>query len=341
MKHVSQVNIASYRGLSDIEIGGLSDVNVFLGPSNSGKTSALEAIYLASSANTLCDALRRIIRSRGGVGAPSVLSLFPKLDTSRRIDVTLDMNGADHTRLAASLFVTQDDRHLLAIGFEDKRGSSVELVVKFDPSRADFTDITSDTDPDDEKSVEEMDKAAFVSPTELTDIEVFDERYSDAYLSETLPSLLDALRSVYPLLKDIRPVKVDADRWMSYVQLSDGVYPMFAMGDGFKAAMVLLSHALSPGLLLFDTPEAFQHVGGAEVLSKSIAEAAGGLGSQVMIATQSLEFLDILLKDCEECEVNMSVTRFEHTDKGIVANRPLSGQRAWDARDLIGLDLRR
>ena len=339
MKHVSQVNIASYRGLSNIEIGGLSDVNVFLGPSNSGKTSALEAIYLASSANTLCDALRRIIRSRGGVGAPSVLSLFPKLDTSRRIDVTLGMNGADHIRWDASLSVTQDDRHLL-VGSIDYGQYSYEIVLKFDPSKADFTDITSEPDPDDERSVEEMDKVAFVSPTELTDIEVFDERYSDAYLSETLPSLLDALRSVYPLLKDIRPVKVDAG-WMSYVQLSDGVYPMFAMGDGFKAAMVLLSHALTPGLLLFDTPEAFQHVGGLEVLSKTVVEAAGGLGSQVMIATQSLEFLDILLKDCEEYEVNMSVTRFEHKDEGIVTYRPLSGQRAWDARDLIGLDLRR
>ena len=81
--------------------------------------------------------------------------------------------------------------------------------------------------------------------------------------------------------------------------------------------------ALSPGLLLLDTPEAFQHAGGLEVLSKSIAEAAGGLGSQVMIATQSLEFLDILLKGLHRArEVNVSVTRFEHKDEGIVTYRP-------------------
>ena len=128
---------------------------------------------------------------------------------------------------------------------------------------------------------------------------------------------------------------------MSYVQLSDGVYPMFAMGDGFKAAMVLLSHALSPGLLLLDTPEAFQHVGGLEVLSKSIAEAAGGLGSQVIIATQSLEFLDILLRDCEEREVNVSVTRFEHKEQGIVTYRPISGHDTLEDRRLIGVDPRR
>ena len=341
MKHVSRVNIKSYRGLSDIEIGGLADVNVFLGPSNSGKSSALEAIYLASSANDVCGALRRIIRSRGGAGVPLLLSLLPNLDTSGRIDVTLGTNGADHIRLNASLFVTQDDRHLLAIGFEDERRTSVEFVVKFDPGKADFTDITSDPDPDDEKPVKDVAKAAFVSPAELTDVDVFDDRYSDTYLSETLPDLLEALKSVYPLLKDIRPVKVDAGRWMSYVQLSDGVYPMFVMGDGFKAAMVLLSHTLSPGLLLFDTPEAFQHVGGLEVLSKSIAEAAGGLGSQVIVATQSLEFLDILLRDCIEREVQMSLTRFEHTEEGIVTYRSISGLDTLEDRRLIGVDPRR
>ena len=341
MKHVRQVNIASYRGLSNIEIGGLADVNVFLGPSNSGKTSALEAVYLASSEHGLADALRRIIRSRGGAGAPSVFSLFPNLDTNSRIDVTLGMNGADHTQLDASLFVTQDDRHLLTMSFDEGRGYSTEFVVKFDPSNSDFTDITSDPDPDDEKPVKDVGKAAFVSPAELTDVDVFDDRYSAAYLSEMLPSLLETLRSVYPLLKDIRPVKVDADRWMSYVQIGGGVYPMFAMGEGFKAAMVLLSHALSPGLLLLDTPEAFQHIGGLEVLSKSIAGAAGGLGSQVIIATQSLEFLDILLRDCQEREVEVSVTRFEHKDESIVTYHPISGYDTLEDRRLIGVDPRR
>lgn len=337
MKHVSRANIASYRGLSDIEIGGLTDVNVFLGPSNSGKSSALEAIYLASSEGDVCDALKRVIRSRGAAGASSIISLFPNLNTSRNIGVTLSMDGEDRLHMDARLSVTQDDRHLLAIGF-DHGEFSYEFVVNFDPGKKEITDITSD--PDDEKSNHEG-RTAFVSPSELTDVSVFDDRYSESYLAGMLPSLLDELGEVYPLLKDIRPAKVRPDPWMSYVQIGGGVHPMLAMGDGFKAAMVLLSHTLSPGLLLLDTPEAFQHVGGLELLSKSIAEAAGGLGSQVMIATQSLEFLDILLKDCQEREVNASVTRFEHKDEGIVTYRPLSGRSACDARDLIGLDLRR
>ena len=370
MKHVSQVNIASYRGLSDIEIGGLADVNVFLGPSNSGKTSALEAMYLTLSAGDVGRALINVIRSRGIAGAPSLNSLFPNLDLGTKIDIklhTIQSGGVgnefqvlrrgspDEIRVSVenstvaitglNELVTQhgidlNDCDLLDVEVTTKIGEKgsiyrSQLALNLKEAKAAGQFIRVGAPPAD------LEKVSFVIPSELTNISVFDNRYSDAYLSETLPSLLDALRSVYPLLKDIRPVKVEGDRWMSYVQLSDGVYPMFAMGDGFKAAMVLLSHALSPGLLLLDTPEAFQHVGGLEVLSKSIAEATGGLGSQVMIATQSLEFLDILLRDCQEREVEVSVTRFEHKDEGIVTYRPISGYDTLEDRRLIGVDPRR
>ena len=370
MKHVSQVNIASYRGLSNIEIGGLSDVNVFLGPSNAGKSSALEAIHLALSADEIGDALLAIIRSRGVAGVSSLGGLFPNLDPGTKIDIKLHtiqpeavgnepqvlrhgspdeiqvsvenstVRIAELSELMAQQGLDLDDCSFLDVEVTSRIGEakstySSQLALNLKEVNVAGQFVTSGDPP------KNLENVSFVTPSELTDISVFDESYSNAYLHGTLPSLLESLRSVYPLLGDIRPVKMDANRWMSYVQLSDGVYPMFVMGDGFKAAMVLLSHALSPGLLLLDTPEAFQHVGGLEVLSKSIAEAAGGLGSQVMIATQSLELLDILLKDCEEREVNMSVTRFEHKDEGIVTYRPLSGRETLEDRRLIGVDPRR
>ena len=61
----------------------------------------------------------------------------------------------------------------------------------------------------------------------------------------------------------------------------------------------------------------------------------------MIIATQSLEFLDILLRDCQEREVEVSVTRFEHKDEGIVTYRPISGYDTLEDRRLIGVDPRR
>ena len=370
MKHVSQVNIASYRGLSDIEIGGLTDVNVFLGTSNSGKTSALEAIYLASSVNEIEDALMGIIRSRGLAGHESAISLFPRLNADGEIDVALskgDLDGGDHVRVRVC---KPDARHETLVNHVTQQGANPDACYFLDVEvNAQINGVHSNFQHQCALDVSEtyviarslimvqggfplegMVTPSYVSPAELTEISVFDQSYSNAYLQGTLPNLLESLRSIYPHLVDIRPVKLSkaapsikqpVERWMSYVTLSDGVSPMFVMGDGFKAAMVLLSHALSPGLLLFDTPEAFQHVEGLEVLSRSITEAAGGLGSQIIIATQSLEFLDILLRDCREREVNVSVTRFEHKEEGIVTYRPLSGRETLEDRHLIGVDPRR
>ena len=56
---------------------------------------------------------------------------------------------------------------------------------------------------------------------------------------------------------------------------------------------------------------------------------------------QSHEFLDILLRDCEEREVNVSVTRFEHKEDGIVTYRPISGRDTLEDRRLIGVEPRR
>ena len=240
MKHVSQVNIASYRGLSDIEIGGLTDVNVFLGPSNSGKSSALEAMYLTLSAGDVGAALIGVMRSRGIAGVPSLSGLFPKLDRGTKIDIGLraahsedvgiesqlpgespdnihltvrqsTVNHAELQELMAQQGLNLGDNSHLDVeirvklaGRQSIYGSQMALNLKEVNVAGQF--VISGDPP------KNLENVSFVTPSELTDISVFDESYSNAYLHGTLPNLLDSLRSVYPLLGDIRPVKMDASR---------------------------------------------------------------------------------------------------------------------------------
>ena len=144
---------------------------------------------------------------------------------------------------------------------------------------------------------------------------------------------------MYPDLRDIRPVKVQ-DRWITYVQLSHATLPILAMGDGFKAAVVLLSYSLGKGFLLLDTPEAFQHPRGLKAVSKALAAAGDRLGTQVILATQSLEFLDMLLDECDQKGVGLNVYRFGYSEGRVVVYRPLSLPKAKESRELIGADLR-
>jgi recombinational DNA repair ATPase RecF len=43
-QHLENLTIERFRGLRDLELKDLGQVNLFVGPNNSGKTSALEAI---------------------------------------------------------------------------------------------------------------------------------------------------------------------------------------------------------------------------------------------------------------------------------------------------------
>ena len=45
-KHISELNIITYRGIRNLEIDDLDRVNILLGDNNSGKTSVLEAIQI-------------------------------------------------------------------------------------------------------------------------------------------------------------------------------------------------------------------------------------------------------------------------------------------------------
>mgnify|MGYP000480480955 CR=1 FL=1 len=53
------LTIRRFRGIRELELGGLAQVNVLLGRNNAGKSSVLEALYLASAIFELQDPLGR------------------------------------------------------------------------------------------------------------------------------------------------------------------------------------------------------------------------------------------------------------------------------------------
>lgn len=83
------IRIKHFRGFDSLTIEGLSQVNVFLGRNNSGKTSILEAIFLLSG-NTEAN-LAAILRVTRGLSTPqaplSYAFLFHKRDYSNPIIV--------------------------------------------------------------------------------------------------------------------------------------------------------------------------------------------------------------------------------------------------------------
>ena len=135
-------------------------------------------------------------------------------------------------------------------------------------------------------------------------------------------------------------MKLEDDRWRTYVRLAGTALPMHAMGDGFKATFILLEVARRHDLLLLDTPEVYQHHKGLAAIAEGLVTAASRWGNQIILATQSLELLDLLLDKSAERDVGLQIYRFGLADGKATIYPPLSLADAREARALVGADLR-
>ena len=73
---INNLIIEGYRGFQRFEMSGLSRINLFVGTNNSGKTSALEALYLLVT-NSDPQTLWKICQSRGELRMPEQLPQRP------------------------------------------------------------------------------------------------------------------------------------------------------------------------------------------------------------------------------------------------------------------------
>ena len=120
---------------------------------------------------------------------------------------------------------------------------------------------------------------------------------------------------------------------------------VYSLSDGHRVAVFIsLLYALSEGrtVFLIDTPEAFVHPDGLSLIADFITHLVKE-GNQVIVATQSIEFLRKLLLSSREHNVidDTLVERISLTSDGII--RPIglwSGNVSLNSIDELGLDLR-
>ena len=120
------------------------------------------------------------------------------------------------------------------------------------------------------------------------------------YIDRGLPredEALSILREYIPWIKGYYPRRHDL-----MVKVNDGrVVSVYKLSDGHRIAVFLsFLYALhgKESVFLIDTPEAFVHPDGLRVVSDFISGLAG-MGNQVVIATQSIEFLERLLRSAD------------------------------------------
>jgi len=121
---------------------------------------------------------------------------------------------------------------------------------------------------------------------------------------------------------------------------------VYKLSDGQRVAVfigLLYAIAKPPILFLIDTPEAFTHPDGLPIVADFIARLVAE-GNQVVVATQSIEFLEELLMKAEQHSIlnDTIVQRVMLTNDGIVkAKGKWGGEISLRSIKELGADLRR
>ena len=358
MRFISSVNVSGFRGIKNLNLSDLGDLNIFIGASNTGKSSLLEAIFTPLSFQA-GHGFESIVQARSDVGLDMVSSLFPGNDLNNTITISLGLTqleiGANQITIgftakkAAALF-NEYQTFLSQEGWTDFKKYIVldisidQTGIGLQPYQVAFSEIDGSmgarwnmAPPVAQAPV--ITRTSLFLPRDLVSPKQFEDAFTWVTMSGKESEWIDRLSVLQPGLKNISPVKI-GDSWKIYVRLSEFSLPIMAMGDGFKAASMIMAHTLEPALVLIDTPEIFQHPKGLSLISKSIALAISQFGCQVILATQSLEFLDQLMSEVQDTNVDTRIFRFGFDNNQAMAYPPYTLQEAMDARELIGSDLR-
>ena len=331
------------RGVARARLDPLGDLNILVGPNNTGKSTILEAAYLLAGA-CLPGALSSVLRWRGRAGpsADDVRYLFRQ--GVRQAGQLADVAGVHGGNAAFTLALVEvpPGSHgvrvaAAAAGEPDDR--TMEWTVFFlhtDLPRGGYSQGAI------------FDRIGLPVPALLLGPGAWGVGDLEALLSEAKQEgrgawPLGIVRAYDPTAVDLEILKTRSGDYAVFVQLEDRAVPLDSFGGGMTAAvrMALALRAIPSGLLLVEEPETHQHPAGLIAVARVLVEAAH-TGLQVFATTHSLELLDRTLEDAKELGMGPDRVRVIRTAlvDGELQVRNWPADEAERLLDEIGLDLR-
>ena len=343
---LTRIKVEGLRGITEADIDGLAPITILVGANGSGKSTILEAIGVACASRDALSAFRALSH-REWIGLKTFDYLFTgpqgeatisvwdgeqKLEvttiglSSISADLLAQARRADETNVRA-LTIDSDPR------FQALIDSDGEVLSKFDHYvRRKFSLEASYTDrPAGAKR--RFEKESFSSALR--------EALRDIKLSPYYDDLIENLRIFRPDLVSIESIPVDERDEPHIFEKEPRVgYPLAFAGDGFQRLFRLAAAfaRTKGGVVAIDEPEAFAHPRLYASLAKLLRRAADD-GTQVFLATHSLEFIEAALVEYEETPETIAVVGLSN-DRGQIDPVVISGPSAFRRVVELGDDLR-
>lgn len=351
-RHIEDFKIDCYRGLRNLKLQDLNEINILTGNNNSGKTSVLELISTLKSPLSISTWIKLCRMARNGSYYTGVLNLFPADLNQMTIGFSSDADSESiYVRLNAmiqELCILQNDMDKIN-GLEHRAGAAI---------RDEYIDV--------KRLHLEMRKSA--GKIQKYDLYDFQTRVSMEESSERIfpteyvaPSahvngsiLLDEVLESPALYKDMMHILHEFDdsimnitksgnsaEYMVLSEKHDKAMPLSVYGDGMKKALVLLAAAVKAkdGILLLDEFETAIHTSAMNNIFAWLLHSAQKLNVQVFLSSHSLEAIDKVLKCAPDLQDEINLyTLYNKEGRNLV--RKMSCKEAIQAQDDWGVELR-
>lgn len=319
---IENFKIQNFRGIKELELKDIKQLNLFLGYNNCGKSSVLEALYLFSDPSRpvneiLINRARNYLKS----DKKSLQSIFYDLDYNTTISFSGTMDNGETRELDINYYVevplksNLDDLNLTSNDTDKTYGLLNTLKQTVDGKEKTY-----------KYSVEPID-AKTVKTGYDNKYGKYDERFSCGYMPPT-NNPLDYINSfkeivenketgyIVKALQEIEPSLIDLNIIDNQIMADIGIkklVPIQLLGDGIRKlfSIIIFIYQLKNGIALLDEIDNGLHYKSMPTLWRTIIYLAKTYNVQLFITTHNIDSIKALSKvlgrDCidfqDKCDI--------------------------------------
>jgi AAA15 family ATPase/GTPase len=364
MKHLDNLTIHRFRGLRDLNLQDLGQINILVGGNNSGKTSVLEAISTYCRPLDLLEWLntssRREIKYSRTLRLDALKWLFPQNKEEEQLnfyqrETHVSGNGKFSVRESRAIYqefegveLSENDESQSShdLGFDNTlRGAEIELkaIISDSPKElSEYFEIWENERLTNRRiRSDAMLKVDTVTPFSPRIEQLQVDLLSQAISHRFKPEVIKLLQVIDSGIMDLVILSHGGNRTsLSIDHKQVGISPLSSFGDGVRRLLfiALTLAKVQGGVLLVDEIETAIHT---EALSSSFAwivHWCKQMNVQLFATTHSLEAIDAIW-DASDSETDLVLYRLEKQESQTKAVR-IERERLQRLREDLGQEVR-
>ena len=346
MNKLQKIEINRYRGIKNMILDDLSNINILIGDNNSGKTSILEAVQLLSipfSTSMIRSVAhqrqRGMLRFASAPPEENLRWIFPQVDGEQQsIQLVLFLNGERKSMTfhyfeekfleipphLEGVLEAKADEEIVILEQKvnvDVNGEKREISLR--PARTEWK--------------EPLYKVEYISASEHRFLPASGRDIGKVILDNKKDELILLLQEFDSSITGLEIIPHKETNNI-YIQKNEKeLVPLFSCGDGLQKVLLVATAILNTqnGVLLLDEAEVGIHTKMIPVFFEWLSKLSEQHNVTIFLTTHSLEAVDGILAASKESLKNLSFYRLEKNKA-----KRLSGQRMYEMRYDFAMEVR-